>query len=161
MALRIVYIFFLGILLAAFIGFGIAAFYPGPESPDYTRYYKTIPPDGESTEAARLLEDQKALEIEQKEYNEKNNVYSRNVSLIAIGLSIAVLAISIIFSSKTLILADGLLLGGLLTLGYGIIRGLSTQDNMFRFVTVAVGLAVALILGYLKFTKTSSQKRGK
>jgi len=156
MTLRIIYTIFLGILLAAFIGVGIAAFYPQPRYPEYPTElnYKAFPaPEPSSTQEAELIQKQKDFDIKQKEFSKMNESYGKNVSLLAIGFSIAILIVSILIASRLLILSDGLLLGGLLTLGYGIIRGFSPSDSMFRFVIISIGLAVALILGYVKFIK--------
>jgi hypothetical protein len=50
-------------------------------------------------------------------------------------------------------IADGILLGGVFTTIYGIIRGLMSEDTKFRFIIVTVGLIIALVLGYIKFIK--------
>jgi hypothetical protein len=55
-------------------------------------------------------------------------------------------------------MADGILLGGVFTAAYSIIRGLMSEDSRFRFLIVAVGLAIALILGYLKFIRPKENK---
>ena len=56
-----------------------------------------------------------------------------------------------------LFIADGLLLGGVLTLLYSVIRGFGTEDNMFRFVVVSVGFAISLFLGYVKFIQPAKK----
>lgn len=156
MTLRIIYTLFLGVLLAAFIAVGIAAFYQQPKYPEYPTElnYRTQPAtEPASSQEAELIAKQKEFDKEQKEFNKINENYSKNVSLIAIGFSIAILVISILISTRVLILSDGLLLGGLLTLGYGIIRGFSPGDSMFRFIIISIGLFVALVLGYIKFIR--------
>jgi hypothetical protein len=45
------------------------------------------------------------------------------------------------------------LLGGIFTLLYGIGRGMVTDNNRYRFLVAAVGLAITLGLGYIKFTR--------
>ncbi len=57
-----------------------------------------------------------------------------------------------IVAKNVTIMGDSLLLGGVFTLGYSIIRGFGT-DNTFRFLLVATGLIVAMIIGYLKFIR--------
>ncbi len=53
----------------------------------------------------------------------------------------------------TSIISDGLLLGGVFTLGYSIIRGFAGDDDKFRFFVVIVGLVVTVVLGDLKFIR--------
>lgn len=55
-------------------------------------------------------------------------------------------------------IADGVLLGGVLTLLYSIVRGFGSQDTMFRFVVVSIGLVIALLLGYIKFIKPNKNQ---
>jgi hypothetical protein len=59
----------------------------------------------------------------------------------------------LIFFKKIMVIADGVLLGGVLTLTYSIVRGFNTNDDIYRFLVVGAGLAAAMILGYLKFVK--------
>ncbi len=53
----------------------------------------------------------------------------------------------------TAIISDGLLLGGVFTLGYSIILSFADDDDKFRFFVVIVGLVVTVVLGYLKFIR--------
>jgi len=64
---------------------------------------------------------------------------------------------SLTFFKKILIIADGLLLGGLLTLIYSVMRGFGTEDNILRFIVVTVGLIISLFLGYVKFIRPSEK----
>jgi hypothetical protein len=154
MVLRIFYTIFIGVLLASFIGVGIAAFYPAPKSPDYTTTVKTP----SATESAETLKDQDAFNKLQQTYERDMNIYNRNVSIMAIVAAIVLLIISLTFMRQVILIADGVLLGGVLTLLYGIGRGFGASDNMFRFVVVSIGLAVALGLGYLKFVRPEGDK---
>jgi hypothetical protein len=67
------------------------------------------------------------------------------------------LIISLTLFKKILLIADGVLLGSVFTLIYGIIRGFNSGNNIFRFIVVSIGLAVSLFLGYIKFIKTSKK----
>jgi len=80
-------------------------------------------------------------------------LYSRNVSIISLAASLLILAIGLVVLYKTTIISDGMVLGGVLTLLYSIVRGFGAEDSLFRFFVVTVGLIVALILGYIKFVK--------
>lgn len=150
--LRFTYTLFLGVLLATFIGVGIAAFYPGPKSPEYppTLSYPVTKPDDATTSATLRTEQEKFNQIQQA-YQVEFQLYNRNVSIIALVFSILILVISLTWFKKILLIADGLLLGSVLDLLYSIVRGFSTNDNLFRFLVVSVGLVIALVLGYVKF----------
>ena len=74
-----------------------------------------------------------------------------------------VLAISLLLAEHLGVIADGLLLGGIFTLLYGVGRGMDTDSNKYRFLVATIGLAVTLVLGYVKFSRhplVESKKKG-
>lgn len=78
---------FIGVLLATFVGVGIAAFYPGPKRPEPPLSIKYC--NGEvAKEALNLAEvraEQEKFDAEEKIYEEKSQKYNRDVSLISIS----------------------------------------------------------------------------
>jgi len=94
------------------------------------------------------------FEKDQRVFQNLNKLYSRNVSIITLIFSVIILVISLTFIAKLPLISDGLLLGGLFTKLYSIMRGFESEDNKFRFIAVSVGLVTSLIVGYLKFLKT-------
>jgi hypothetical protein len=160
MFLKFIYTLFIGVLFATLVGVGIAAFYPQPKYPEFPTQLSYPKAPTEQTEEDRQvqLKQQEAFDKRSKEYQQQNQIYSRNVSIIAIIFAIAALVVSLTFLKTLQMIADGLLLGGLLTLLYSIVRGFETQDNMFRFVVVAIGFVVAITVGYLKFSKPAEKK---
>lgn len=154
-ALEIIYTFFVGILVAVFVGVGIAAFYPEPKEPEYPAMLKVynapIESGKASTTSAELLVEQKKYDNEMKAFQNEFSIYNRNVSIIALISAIILLTISITFFKNLLVIADGLLLGGVITLLYSVARIFGSGDDKLRFLVVSVGLAFALILGYKKF----------
>lgn len=150
--LKVLYTIFLAIMLAFFIGLGIEAFYATPKAPDYPTelQYNGKAPSEMSPEMQKI---QKDYDQSQKDWMKENSVHSRNTSIIAMIASVILLILSLTVLVKINILSDGFLLGGLLTLLYGIIRGFESDNNKFRFLMVSIGLLVALILGYLKFIR--------
>ena len=154
--LKILYTLFLGLLIALFVGLGIDAFYPGPKAPDYPIALDTTKPGCEEdaqTQAARLKYDQ-----DMKNFNDASKPYSRNVSMMSLAFAIVIMIASLALFSKIKMMADGILLGGVFTTVYSIIRGLMSEDSRFRFLIVTVGLLIALVLGYLKFIRPKEQK---
>lgn len=160
MAIRFLYSIFLGILVALFIGLGVAAFYKAPKAPDYpitlqnaTSVTKEgVVVESEETKTARIQ-----YEKEQKEYNKLFSTYSRNVSIITLIAAVIVLVISLFLADKIQLISDGLLFGGVLTLLYSIIRGFMGEDEIYRFLVATAGLIMAFIVGYVKFIKPDKQ----
>lgn len=159
MLIRYVYIVFIGLLLAAFVGVGIAAFYKGPKAPEYPASLKY--PEFEQTRdvpatvSAQRRADMEENDAKQKEFQAKREEYDRNVSIISLIAAVIMLVLSLTSFKKILVIADGVLLGGVLTLGYSIVRGFGSNDDIFRFLVVSAGLVVAVGLGYIKFVRTS------
>lgn len=152
MVLKFIYTLFIGILFATLVGVGIAAFYPEPKAPEYPATLQYVAEKPDEPDSQRQAE-QKRYDAVYKDFQEKSKNYNRDVSIISLVIAVAALLVSLTLFNKLLMISDGLLFGGLLTLMYSIIRGFETDDNMFRFVVVAVGFIAALVVGYIKFTK--------
>ena len=152
--IKYIYTFFLGLLLATFVGVGISTFYPSPKEP-------TLPDSYTRSDVKELTTEEKQAEetyrTEQKTFQTTFSVYNRNVSLIALVFSLVTLVIALGFAQKLPVVADGLLLGGVFTLLYSIGRGLASADPQFRFVVTTIGLIIALVLGYLKFIRAQTE----
>lgn len=163
MLLKYIYTVFLGLLIATFVGLGIDTFYPGPQYPDYPvelqRSQPVVKDTGEVIEEPETIQKQQEYDAQMKAFEETRQVYERNVSVIAISLAVLILAISLIFAKQLDLLADGVLLGGIFSLAYGIIRGFGAQDPRFRFIVVTVGLIVASALGYLRFVHPEKKQQ--
>ncbi len=155
--LKLIYTFFLGILLAIFVGVGISAFYPGPASPTY--------PVELNNTGKELTEEQMAqqrdYDVAVKQYDLDMQPYNRNVSIVTLIAAIVFLVTSLIYEKKIKIIADGIMLGGLFTLLYSIGRGFASQDNKYVFVVVSVGLALVIYLGYHRFVAERGETKAK
>ena len=162
MVLKLIYAIFIGVLLAIFVGVGIAAFYPEPkepETPTLLKLYKLpTDPSRDPMISAQLQKEQEVFDEVLKTFKEKMEKYNRDVSIISLIAAISILMISLTLFRKLLIIADGLLLGGVITLLYSVARVFGSGDDKLRFLVVSVGLIVSLILGYLKFTEPSKNK---
>lgn len=156
MLIRYVYIVFVGILLAAFVGVGIAAFYKGPKYPETPLELRFPEKPTESTASAEYIQKQLEFDKKSEDFQRQNEEYSRNVSIIALISAVIMLILSLTLFKQILVIADGLLLGGVLTLAYSVVRGFGSNDDMVRFAVVSVSLLVALTLGYLKFVRNFS-----
>jgi hypothetical protein len=151
--LKLVYTFFIGILVAIFVGVGIATFYPAPPAPQWPIELNTLSKQP-SVEEEQV---QKAYDKKMQAYQEESKPYNQNVSIITLFASVILLSLSIALEKKIKIIADGIMLGGLFTLLYSIGRGFASENTKYVFIAVTIGLAVALYLGYHKFVKTDTK----
>ncbi len=161
MILKHLYTVFIAVLLVIFVGVGIAAFYKAPKYPEYPAESKpvTMLPTGEISESAEMTVKRADFDRESKTYQEKNELYSKNVSTISVIAALIILIISITLLSKIEIISDGLMMGGVFTLGYAITKGFGAGDEMFRFLVVSVGLFVAIFLGYWRFVRNEKKTK--
>ena len=162
--LKVIYSVVVGLLIVLFVGVGIDAFYPTPDYPEYPKALQTA----ENTRAVRdepAQAEEEKLQTLRAEYDEtikadqqKREIYSRNVSIVALLSAILVLGASLLLMNKLAVIADGLMMGGLFTTFYSIVRGFEAGDSRFRFLVITIGLAVAIGLGYIKFVKPMEAK---
>lgn len=159
--LKFVYSFFLGLLLVVFVGMGIASFYPAPKAPEYPTTLNTEPSKTDVEFSAEQKQAQKDYDKSYTVYNKKSQHYSRNVSIIALVAAVILLVVSLAVHAKASILADGLLLGGTFTLLYSIGRSFAGEDPKYSFAVATAGIAITMVVGYLKFIKPGSVSAGK
>ncbi len=159
--LKTLYTIFLGLMLALFVGVGVATFYAAPKAPDYSAAPQLVKPSPTDAELAQQQAQQAEFQAKNDAFQKAESTYNRNVSLIALGFATLFLVIALWFPPHFIVLADGLLLGGVFTLVYGIIRGLMSQDNAQRFVVISIGLVIAIIIGYKKFVETQEESAKK
>ena len=148
--LKVIYAFFMGILVAIFIGVGIAAFYKSPTPPNGPDYSLI----GQSGPTEKQQAEQKAFDNAMTDFTKtKMNPYNRNVSIMALAAAVILVAIGLLFEHRINVLADGALLGGIFTLLYSLGRGFAAEDSKYSFVVISIGLAIVLALGYLRFIR--------
>ena len=145
--LRIVYTFFLGLLLAIFVGVGINTFYEEPKEPQYP-IQLTVPAKEDSDEQRKVEAD---YNRQQQEYYEVFKQYNRNVSIIALAAAVLLVVASLAAEKRIRVMADGVMLGGLFTLVYSLIRGFASGDSKYTFVAAAIGLVLVGFVGYRRF----------
>lgn len=155
--LKIVYTFFLGLILALFVGLGISTFYPSPKAPEYPASLNTY--GKEQTE--QQLEAQRKYDKEIQNYGDQSQPYNRNVSIIALASAVILVAVSLLFEKTNKVIANGVMLGGLFTLLYSLGRGLASEDTKYTFIAATVGLIIALYLGYRRFSHDNGKPPAK
>lgn len=147
--LKLIYTFFLGVLLALFVGFGINTFYAPPPAPEYPVEYNTY---GKEPTQEQLVK-QREFEAKMAQHDKAMRPYSRNVSMIALVAAVILLAVSIVFESRMKVISDGVMLGGLFVLLYSIGRGFASADSKYGFIETTVVLIIVLYLGYDRFVR--------
>lgn len=148
---RFLYVLVIGLLFASFIGFGLATFYKAPKAPDYpVELSYPVKTDGSDT---INIETQRKFSDQQKAYEKEMSQYNLYASIILIAIAVIILAISMLGLEKVEVIGDGLTLGGVFTLLYGLGRGMAVENDIFRFIAVTAGLVIILTLTYLKFIR--------
>jgi hypothetical protein len=149
--LKTLYAIAIAFLVVAFVGFGISAFYPEPRYPGYPGDAKRTSPENRTPEQKKEIE-----EYSQKEgaYRENISTYNLVVASISIGAAVLLLVGSIVWLSRLPVIGDGATLGAVFTLFYGLIRAFMSSNEQFRFVSVAVGLAIVVALVYWRFVRS-------
>ncbi|MEN0072152.1 MAG: hypothetical protein AAGC63_14325 [Propionicimonas sp.] len=121
-ALQIIFAFFLGLVVVAFVGIGVNTFYPEPAWRDP---------------------------------GTAHNQWQLVTGIILLIIATALLAISLALPDDQVVISNGVLLGGVGTMLYAVGITVSANNNIWRFVVVAVALAVTVAIGYLKFARRS------
>lgn len=153
--MRLVYTFFLGVLIAVFVGVGINTFYEGPKAPEPNGIFTTPVKDD-----AELQKQQRDYDAKYIVYNESLKSYSRNVSVVVMMAAVILVGLSLYYEKRSSIIANGVMLGGLFTLVYGVIRSMVSEDTRYIFMAATVALVVALFLGYRRFGGHVEQAAG-
>src|SRR5215216_3103179 len=139
--LRALYTFSIAVLVLAFVVFGGAAL-PAPQPPD-------VPAELQN-EGENPTEEQQALLTEQGQqqqvFQTRISTYHQVVSFVVIGIAIALLAVSILWLRRIVIIGDAVALGGVFTLLYGLYYAVSLGGGVLTFVAVLVGLVVLISL---------------
>jgi hypothetical protein len=163
-ALQTIFSFFLGLMVLALIGVGVNTFYPSPaeqyskQMQDIARQMEAINVKGapdtitasDRADLARLQTEQNAL---QDQMDALMKVWGVNTSIILVLFATIVMSISLIRSEQLRVISNGLLLGGLFTMIYGVGWVIFSGTSTSRFFVIVFALVVTIGLGYLKFVR--------
>lgn len=147
--LRTVYTFFLGALLALFVGLGVTTVHPGPQEP-------AASPELVAAQEVRELtpeeQQQWAEHLRDREvWAEQSRRHHRDVGVVLLVGAVLLLVLGLLVERRGPVLANGILLGGLFTLFHSVVRSLLSQDTLVTFGVVTVALALVLYIGYRRF----------
>jgi uncharacterized protein HemX len=163
-ALQTIFSFFLGLMVLAFVGVGVNTFYPQPvetnskaqiaisrqiEALNVKTSNRSLTAT-EQAEITRLQNQQNALQ-DKTDAQMKN--WARNTSIILVLFATLVMGISLVRSDQLRVISNGLLLGGLFIMVYGVGWVIFSGNSTARFVVILFALVVALALGYVKFVR--------
>ncbi len=161
-ALQVIYSFFLGLMITAFIGVGVYTAYPSPDQvnqdqlqelyrqqEDVTGFKGEVGlTPAEKAELTKLRTEIRELEDDQQAYRER---WTQNTSIILIVFATVVMAISLVRAEQLRILSNGLLLGGLFTMVYGVGWIIAGGSSWARFGVMTFALVATVGLGYARF----------
>jgi hypothetical protein len=171
LGLQIIFSIFLGLMVMAFIGVGVYTFYPPPdpvgqeELQELYRQQEDVqrfkdPTALTDAERDRLTEVQAKIRTVEDRLAAQREVWGRNTSIILIAFATLTMAISLIRSEQLPVISNGLLLGGVFTMIYGVGWIVATGTSYARFFVMTAALAITLVLGYIRFVWRRQLKAG-
>lgn len=164
-ALQTIFSFFLGLMVLAFIGVGVNTFYPSPteqhqqEQTQLQRQIEAINLQAggkgslDATQQAAMADLQAKQNALQDRTDAEMKAWARITSIVLVLFATLVMGVSLLLSEQLRVISNGLLLGGLFTMVYGVAWVIFSGNSTARFVVIAFALAVALGLGYAKFVR--------
>jgi hypothetical protein len=165
--LRTLYALVLAVLVAAFVGLGIETFYPAPQSPEDVASSQEVsppplpPPTEEDTPPGVEPSPGFPGEVPPgaqspiEAYEQELDYHAQVASVVAIVVALLILVAGLIFGfSRLPIINDGVTLGGVLTLLYGMVLAIRAPSGLIGFIVVAVGLIVLLAVLYRQSRRT-------
>lgn len=169
-ALQTIFSFFLGLMVLAFVGVGANTFYPSPaeqheqQLQDLQRQRDELHvrakghdlDTAQQAEMDRIIAEENAL---RRTIEDELKGWARVTSIILVVLATLVMSVSLVGNEQLRVLGNGLLLGGLFTMVYGVGWVVFSGSSVTRFVVVAFALAVAIGLGYAKFVRQRAMEK--
>ena len=166
-ALQLIFAFFLGLMVTAFVGVGVFTFYPDRLDAfedeirilwdDHQLVLEGRGVDGlsqvEEAEVAALKEQIREAE---KELEGLRQAWARTTSIILVVVATLVMGVSLIRTDRFQLINNGLLLGGVFTMLYGTGWILASGESQARFWVMAFALLITLSLGYVRFGRKSA-----
>ena len=170
--LQAIFAVFLGLMITAVVGVGVYTFHPNPgeETQDQVQalYDERAAIDGCSSptpgecrtwnqltaaEQARTKAIDAQITALQRAAEERSSQWRMSTSVILIVLATMLMAVALALGDSGSVLSNGILLGGLFTMLYGVGWGLASGNSVTRFLVLVAALAVSLALGYFKFVR--------
>jgi hypothetical protein len=161
--LRTIFSFFLGLMLTAFVGVGVYTFHPPSDqleskTRDLARREAAIRSSRPSSELTAAEQDQiREIDRQRREIvdaaAETRKPWGRSTSAILIVFATLAMAISLVRADQLPVISNGLLLGGVFTMIYGVGWIIATDTSIARFWVMSAALVITLGLGYVRFVR--------
>lgn len=164
--LRTIFSFFLGLMLTAFVGVGVFTFHPPPQQ--FERQIRELNQRDEVIRNARRPAELSAAEQEQiQEISrqrrslmdaaaEARKPWALSTSIVLIVFATIAMAVSLVRAQQLPVISNGLLLGGLFAMLYGVGWVIATGTSVTRFLVMTAALAITLALGYVRFVRRAA-----
>lgn len=162
--LQTLFAIFLGLMVTAFVGVGVYTFYPSPDA----HYRDRITSLDRQQQAIRNSRPENALTPAdraqiQKVTDERNRVqdtsraateaWGGRTSIILVALATLAMAISLTAAAQLPVISNGLLMGGVFTMLYGVGWVIVSGTSTTRFIVMSFALVITLALGYVRFVR--------
>lgn len=170
--LQAIFAVFLGLMITAVVGVGVYTFHPNPgdtTQEQVDELYEergridgcgsSTPTKCRSWDQLSQTERQKVTAIDtqvaalQEDARSQREAWSQGTSIILISLATVLMVVSLLLGESLTVLSNGILLGGLFTMLYGVGWGIASGNSLTRFLVLVAALVVSLVLGYLKFAR--------
>ncbi len=171
--LQAIFAVFLGLMITAVVGVGVYTFHPNPSDAQQDQiqalYDERSAIDGcnaptpekcrtwnqlTAAEQARTREIDEQVTTLQRAAEDRSNQWRISTSVILIVIATMLMAVALALGDSVAVLSNGILLGGLFTMLYGVGWGLASGNSITRFLVLVAALAVSLVLGYVKFARS-------
>ena len=174
-ALALIFSIFLGLMLGTFVGIGVWTFYPQPEYGQDTELMREIrvleaereglwratdkSPDQKPTpsQEARIVAIDEEISRLYQQTEVPQEDWRRNTSIILIIFATVAMAISLTQADRLRVISNGLLLGGIFTMLYGIGWAIASGNTYTRFGVISVALVITIVLGYMRFVRAKKE----
>jgi hypothetical protein len=162
--LQTLFAIFLGLMVTAFVGVGVYTFYPNPALEFRDRIMNldrrqqamgTLKPDVALTpeDRARIQELVDQRNKLQDQSQAASEGWGSRTSIILVSLATLVMVISLTFAKNLPVISNGLLMGGVFTMLYGVGWVIASGTSTTRFIVMSFALLITLALGYLRFVR--------
>ena len=159
-----IFAIFLGLMVTAFVGVGVYTFHPPPQTEfnlqiqDLNRREQAIRNSRPPAELTTADRDQiQELNIERNELTDAarlaRSAWGRSTSIILIAFATLAMAVSLVRAHQLPVISNGLLLGGVFTMIYGVGWIIATDTSVARFAVITVAFVLTLALGYARFVR--------
>ena len=166
-ALQTIFSFFLGLMVTAFVGVGVYTFHPSPEK-EFSLQIQDLKRQEQAIRNSRSEDeltpaDRNQIQTLTDERNELTDAaqttreaWGRSTSIILIVFATLAMAISLVRADRLPVITNGLLLGGVFSMLYGVGWIIATDTSVARFFVMTVALAITLALGYVRFVRRAA-----